>query len=790
MKHLFNRLIALFLSLSIAFQSIACAWSPYMEYEMLFDRNFVFNHAASNTTYNAWFYNQDQYNETNVSAENGKHWADYLENVYSVDDLKKIIYRPTNSFTTIEKELKKLRSKRLSDKMIGEKEVFFISFIGLALRVEKVLADNTPDPWAELPQTIDLNNFEPLIQEVTSLIQQTNDPTKQMRYAYQLIKLYRYSKQFKNVESTFKIYFEGSQSFLSYWAMEQYAGCLALEGKVNEANYLFAKVYVNCPSKRMSSYLSVQLSTEEDFKNTLLFCTNQEEKMALHYMRAMRTKSLALSDMQSITQSLGNHEYARVVMAHEINKLEKILLKRKGIYESNEQNLEEKNNEDILKNQLATYLKELIVFNQQMVTGDSTDAFWKLSLAYLYYLDHQHQECSDVLAKIQPITDNIQKQHDVIFIVNYLETKSVLTEIDENIIGNKLFSLNKNNPSYPYMHQAFSDNGFTNGSFLIEEYNTINEFIFSKIEARYRTKNKFVSLIFSGLTIDSDLYNEFQSTETKKTPTIDDVTLLINDLQRTPETKLSLFASSYYFNVPNDAYVSQKELRDFDYCEAVLKEFKASLLMRHPDRLKDAIQLLSSLPDNMKNSNVVIGNPFKFSIKNPDFEKFNEKKYEYETISKLEFANRLFELYQNKKSAMDFYKLGLGYYNSSYYGLQWEGMAHYRCTYEPNGFYTMEVCQYFLNKALEMGGFSREKEAEILFMLARCEQNNYTLTHGSFPEDYKSDDFVEENFSKYFNEMKNQGKLSNFNKLRSSYSNTRFYNELVKECKYFEYYVN
>ncbi len=786
MKHSLNRLTALFLSICISFQSIACAWSPYMDYEMLFDRNFVFNHGANTSTYNTWFYNTEKYSSNKAIYENCKSWGEYLENVYSVDDLQTFIYRPTDSFTNKVNELKRLRAKRLNNKVISDKEQFFIQFIEVALRVEKLINENTPDPWAEEKQEIDETIFQPLIQEVNSLIQQSTNVFKRERFAYQLIKLYRYSNQLEFAASTYKKYFEASQSMLSYWSMEQYAGCLALQGKNNQANYLFTKVYVHCPSKRMSAYLSTQLDSEADFKETLMLCSTHEEKMALHYMRAMRTKSLALSDLEAITQSLGNHEYARIVMAHEINKLEKILLKRGDM-----NNDEETKENDLLKSQLNSYLKELITFNQQMVPSDSTDAFWQLSLAYLYYLDHQHQACTEVLSNIQIANDNIQKQYDVIYIVNYLETKTVLTEMDENIIGNKLFSLNKNNPSYPYMHDAFTDkNVFTNESFLIEEYNTINEFIFSKIEERYKTKNKFVSLIFSGLTIDSDLYLELQSTESKKVLTIDDISTLISDLEKTPETKLSLFASSYYFNIRYDDNPSNKVLRDFVYCEAVLKEFKASLLMRQPDRLEEAIQLLSSLPENIKNNKSVLGDPFGFTLKNPDFGKFDENKNGYNQQSKLEFAKQLLERNQNKKSALDYYQLGLAYYNTSYYGLQWESMAYYRCTYEPNGNFSMNVCENYFNNALNYGGLSQEQEAKIHFMLARCTQNNYTLIHGAIPEDYRGEDSIEENFTKYYDEMKNLGFLSNFNTLQMKYNNTRFYAELVKECKYFDYYVN
>ena len=195
-----------------------------MEYEMLFDRNFVFNHGANTTTYNAWFYNTEKYNSNVAIHENCKSWVEYLENVYSVEDLKSLIYRPTDSFSNKVKELKRLRAKRLSDKVISDKEQFFIQFLEVALKIEKLINENTPDPWAEEKQEVDVAVFRPLIQEVTILIQASTDVFKRERYAYQLIKLYRYSNELDQVESTYKTYFTTSKSMLSYWSMEQYAG--------------------------------------------------------------------------------------------------------------------------------------------------------------------------------------------------------------------------------------------------------------------------------------------------------------------------------------------------------------------------------------------------------------------------------------------------------------------------------------------------------------------------------------------------------------------------------------
>lgn len=792
MENLLRRSTALFLSLCIVFQSISCAWAPYMEYDMLFDRNFIFDKGLKTTSYNAWFYNEELYNEDNIKKQNAISWVDYLENVYTSNDIEKFIYRPSSNFTDKTKELKKLRFRRILDLNIAQKETNFIDFIEFALTVEKLIADNAEDPWEQEKKEINLADFQPFIDDATAKIQISTDSFIKERYAFQLMKLYRYSKQFKKIESVFKNYFGTSNSMISFWAMEHYAGVIAEKGDIHMANYYFVKVYLHCPSKRASSYLSMKINSEDDFKKTLALCVTNEEKMALHYIRAMRTKALALEDLNAITETLGNHEYARIIMTHEINKLEKTLLRSSDSYYGED---EEKEENVLLNKQLQTYVKELITFNKKLLPKDENDRFWHLSLAYLYYLDHQHSQCSSILDQIKPSTPNIQKQYDIIYIINYLDTKETLTEIDENIIGNKLFALNKNNPSYPNLNQTYEESDYTNESFLIEEYNTINAFIFSKIKTRYETKNAFIELIFSGSTLHSDLYMESSpiiDPNTKKhyVVNVDYLNMLLEAIKKTPGTKLSLFASSYYFNDLSSYEYGILPERDLDYCEQILKEFKATLLMRDPNRLSEAIALFKELPDEFLPANRIYGDPFEFHLINPDFDEYSDHYYNYPMMTKYDFAELLLELNRQKYSAYEYYKLGLAYYNSSYYGVQWRAMAYYRRTYEPNGNFNMEVSEKFFKKALELGELDKETQAEIYFMLARCEQNRYSQEEGEIPDDYEYDGKITYSFTNYMKSMNNSGFQSNFKILEKKYKDTEIYKDIVRDCKYFEYYVN
>ena len=782
----YHRSIALFLSIVIAFQSISCAWSPSMEYDMLFDRDFVFNYSKKNTSFNAWYYNADLYNHENLKNQNAQSWADFLEGAYRKEDLISFIYRGESKFSTRDKELLNLRRNRLNSLKSPQKEAQFVDCIVFALKVEKLLEAYAPDPWEDEPKKIVIADFGPLMNQ--AMVQITTNQTSFLkeRYAFQLLKLNRYSKQYTTFITNFKKYFEGKKSMLSFWAMEHYAGVLSELKRTAESNYYFAQVYVNCPEKRSSSYLSMKLKSPSDFSKTLSLCQNEEEKMALYYIHAMQSKTLAMGDLNEITQKLGNHEYARVVMSHEINKLEKILLTKN---DSDEEYLSERTKElMLLKDQVPAYINELIQMNQAMLAQDEKDYFWHLSLAYLYYLDAQHDNCTKVLNEIQPSSLEIQKQFDIIYVINYVDSRSSLSIEDENIIGEKLYEINENNPNYPFVSTSESTrSAYGNESFLIEEYNTINEFIFRKIAARYRNSNSFIHLIFSGevffdlcVKSASSLEND-QSNSTDFEIKVSDINRFIVDLNRTPESKLSLFAATYYFQIPDES-----SEQNFNRCEQMLKELKATILLRNPAKLDEAISIYNALPADLINENYVNGSPFSYTSKTPNFGHHDEIQEQLPKMSRLAFAKKVKQLIEQPLTAENAFQLGIAYYNSSYYGLQWKLLAYARIYSFPDGNVDMSVAESYLNTALTLGGLTRERQAQAYFMLARCEQNRYSYKNDGFPDWDEGDD----GFTAYFDEMKRSGSMRNFQLLASNYYGTATYQEIIRECKYFEYYID
>ena len=68
------------------------------------------------------------------------------------------------------------------------------------------------------------------------------------------------------------------------------------------------------------------------------------------------------------------------------------------------------------------------------------------------------------------------------------------------------------------------------------------------------------------------------------------------------------------------------------------------------------------------------------------------------------------------KSAMDYYKMGLAYYNMSYYGKSWKMLSYFK-SYSPGGFHDNKIALSFFEKALKTSSkqktLSEERRATI-----------------------------------------------------------------------------
>jgi hypothetical protein len=775
----FLSLLLLLIDLTIPKQGQNCGGN-YIYYNMLFDRDLVFSNGNSLTSFNLWNYNSSLYGTYPVKLQNAIEWANFLENKYIAKDLIPIIYRE-DDFTTHAKEMSNLRQARMSEKDISQKEIVFINYLELALQIEDHLKAYVPNPWDYEENETKKNpeEYQRLVNKTQQMLQVAQHQMIKERLAFQLIKLHRYEENYQEVINLYEKNFVNSKSFIAYWAMDHYAGTLAKIGRKSESNYYFSKVYINSPSRRESAYLSISFNSDQEMTEAKNLCQTNDEKLALHFIRGMESKNLAIDDIDFIIKNGGNHEYARVLISYEINKLEKILLNR--------DELDNLVNPVTNKNDAVTYLNRLINLNKQIINVDDVSKFWHVSLAYLYFLNKDYSNSKAILDGNVPTDPNLKRQYTVIEILNYVSTKNELSVVDENVIGHKLYEINdfkenlssisSTNSKNPEIIDYSYFNSYRKG---YEDYNTINQYIFELIYSKVKGKNAFKELIFNGQTIETDLYcrdfsNWNEQEQGKKALTTGYIDELISSLESTDKTKLTEYASNYYFS--ND---------HFKVIKSILHEIKATLLMRNPEKLNEAISIFEQLPEYFNWKLTRFTDPFYIGAKNPIIHKANEYG---DPTSKLELAKQLQQFYEKAKStnsANDYFQLGVAYYNLSYYSDSWNFLAYYRCSTSPNGFTDNRIAMNFLNKALSIGLKDREMEAKAHFMAARCELNLFTQSYGEIYVNYGEYQL----FDKFLVDINQQGFQKNFAALKKSYSNTNFYQEIVSECSYFASYIS
>jgi hypothetical protein len=726
----------------------------------LFDKYLIFHNGKDSEYYNAWIYNDEIYKSSNEKYENLHSWASYLDQVYTIDDLEVFIYRqnPT-SFKSTGAEIKWLQSKRKKTPKSSKKENLFVEYISYALRVEDFMNKNAYSTWGDELENVDTYKFSPLISEGLAKLNSSEiDDHFKERYAYQLMKLYRHSNQFQEVINIYQSVFKNFKTNIGYYAMDQYAGTISKLGRTAEANYLFSQVYTNCPSRRELAYNSLKIRTETELNAAKALCKNKEEKMTLHFIKAIKTKALALEDMKAIYTGLGDHEYLRLIISREIHKIENA----SPNYNNYDENSIDDQERKLLNNQVQSYTKDLLKFNEEILNSGNNDDFWKLSYAYLNYLHGDFSKCADVLSEIANSNRNYYIQKQFIFCVNLISSKPSLTEEDENKIGQILFDLNDGKTSYPEMAYV---NDYTCN------YNSILESVFNKIYTKSQN-NKFKKLIFSGNNIWGELYSSDSA------PSIGKIDSLLIDIEKCPETKIAQYAAAHYFGT------SEIQVSNFNDCRNALNELKATILMRNPETLDESIAIFETLPPKYLNAFKISGNAFEINIKNRNFGKFNQVEDKLPHQNRLEFAQKLLKLYNERNVGNNLLKLAFAYYNSSYYGLQWESMAYYRTYGYPSGNDNMNITRDLFTNAINSGNLSNDELVYAHYMVAMCQLNNYTKNRNQ--EIPKYDEW---SFNNYFNQMIYDGVYKSFDKIKQLKS-TSAYAQIVKECKYFRYYIN
>ena len=595
------------------------------------------------------------------------------------------------------------------------------------------------DPWETKQDPNRVLAMDRLIDQGLKTFLNTRSDYIRLRYAYQIIRLAHYSRQYERTLELFDYLMpkiDHDPSKIEFWILGHKAGALLALGKPVEASYLYARVFLNSPGKRESAFRSFHIRSDEEWKQCMLLCQDDQERATLYAMRAYMRDSKALEEMEAIYQLDPASPYLEVLLAREIRRLERHLL---GL-EFNDNRDKNKRYFGLPGAEARQELIHLQAFVRDVNARGETpnQALWALGQGYLELLAGDTYAARKSFLQAKEITNDpiLGEQLEALDLANQiLAFQFPSAEVEESAAEAKL-----DNPLF-LRYPSFPDFLDDKMSWLYDKFKRPGKAFLVRYDMSQLKANPKPELLddLQQLAAQTD-FTRYERDLLRKTKGIN----LQNDL-------IDLKATQF-FNEGNIA--------------AALETYKQM------DRTNwDTYGLYSPFVERFTEC---------VHCRPRDTSGIINKGQLFEKLLDLEYR----ALANREQGGRYFYQLGLAYYNMSYFGHAWRVRDYFRSgsslkraksgndpdlVSDPR--FPFGNREYFdCSKALEYFELARrtspdpELSAKAVFMAARCEQNAYFTKRA--PRTYQY-----------------------FDVLNRYYFNTRFYRIIVQECKYFKTYA-
>ena len=694
------------------------------------------------------------------SDENLREWNERFCNLFKTEELRSIIY------TSNILDLRRLGSvaKGLTSALpshflrndfamhlVEQKCLETIQYLAFAKECEPFVIPSEVG-WSTPKR--DTIGMRAMIEKGEKEFKKTKSHYIRLRYAYQIIRLAHYSKKYQKVldlHDKLMTKVHAHPSLIDYWIMGHKAGALQRLKRNVEAAYLYAQIYTHCPSKRQSAYQSFYIKNDKEWDELLLLCKSDQERAMLYALRANSDDSKVVEEMDKIYQYDPSNENLELLMVKEVFKLEKDLLGK----DFNDNRLVNLRKYKIPRKQVGKYLYTLRNFVDKCIRDGKVNNkdVWATAAAYLTFLAGDYYEAGRAFEEIKnklPQKETVLKEQLDVFqlALKIVDLGDDMDNEDEDEIGD-----------------IIRDNE------LYWKYKDFPDFINDKLaDVYFRTNSK------------GKAFRVHHSVKAlKMNPKMD----IINDLLRIcrKKEKSSL----------EKVLVKKNNVSTIEYD---LIDLKSTLLFNQGE-IEAALELFKQIPRNERELQMRF-NPFHEHLKDcvhcpmADTLKY-DKAGVIDEILKLEYSGRA----NLGSGASYFYQLGNAYYNMTYFGDSWEVTDFYRSGMSwqysnPQNKYSVvdselgnvenmnfERARVFYNRALEIAK-NPELAARIRFMLAKCDLNEFYIDPETKYRYKPKENQMPIIPSKY---------LKQYEVLINNYSETEFYKEIIKECKFFKAYA-
>lgn len=642
-------------------------------------------------------------------------------------------------------------SKKISLK--EDKIKSFIEFLYLAQKIETVSIGS--DYWSYDPVVAKTFDDQKMIQSIENVYNTTSDPFLKNRYWFLTMKARFYSNDkqkaivfFNKTESTV------SKNTLYYRALSYVAGINYKQKKYAVSNYLYAQVFDNCPEMRIVTAYSFHPQNDADWNKSLAMAKNNKEKAALWAIHGFyKDETQAIEKIYGLDSK---SEHLNYLLTRLVNKQEQGI--NNSFYESAKENVAGKQqtvveNKELNKSKIDNKAFDLV---SKIASAGNTEKpyLWDIALGYLQILKSDFAKADanfDKAEKTMPKTELSIYQLRLLRFVNNLSKIDKLTSKSEKTI---LTDLNWLYQELPRTYKG-------------EEFRYQNAVAWSKkyLAVLYKEQSNPVMAELFGNSQDYwDGGSSFYDNEKE-------LLAMKSFLAKSNKSEIEKIAAGIY----------SLKLKDINNFQAVQAAFK--------NKIPEAIAFIKET-DSVQYS-IFSGNPFNGSIK--DCHDCDHAAYQKKKYSQIDFLNTIKAMQDKLAEKEDVYTnsllLGNAFYNITHFG---NGRSFYEINIvgygsSPYSFRDSmkkmitdcNLSKMYYQKAFE-AATTKEQKAKCIYLLSKCERNEY--------------------YNKKYNEINSWWEVqddkvnfiawSGFKILRKEYSDTKYYQDVIAECGYFNTYVN
>ena len=711
------------------------------------------------------YYQQYYFNRDIQWAENTDEWSARFCAHATREEVDLVVYQAgTNDLVALRDRITNgkpndplpypFEGNIFADLIVSSQCLEVVDYLLFAHSVEPYVTASA-DPWRQPNRS--RQQMEELIKQGLERFRQTHSHFIKLRYAYQIIRLAHYSKQYQRTIDLFNELMpqidRRKPSVIFYWTLGHVAGALQALGRYPEAAYRYSLIFRNCASKRTQAFRSFLLRNDADWKKALDFCQNDRERATLYILRAGRSGSYTAADLESIYAfDPGNPQLDLLLIAN-VQSLERRFLRTSVT--------DQKRKLSFTNAQRDAAALELLDL-QKLVRRIAREArsanplLWSAIEGYLELLAGDHYAVKKTFKLVEKQLERSEPYHQ------HLQTQIELWRL--------LLEIMEINPGDAFADQA----AFRVRSYdLFKKNPNFEPFLQEWLSAAYAAGKQPGKALLMAYPAEALTYNPDP--------------VVLDDLIRASEQDDPVFLEKSMMMDTNP-----------EYLKAYLREIKAAYLLGlgQPEA---AIYVLQPVPK------VELAEMQKFSpFKEVLHERINRPITDTLRLNRLQIADKLmdFEFQARAKSALQdpdaaryFYLIGLFYYNTSYFGYEWEVADYFRSgaswtrlaqgpvfplRNSPAGNREntdVQLALSYFERALQT---ARDKElaARAAFMAARCRQKQYFCSPAcSYPLGSRLIPVLPPEYRTYYD------------LLGREFRDTEFFGQAVKECRWLEKYL-